>query len=192
MSDRIECDYPIRKAMFGPLTQRPDGTHVFASPVGTGHVAMITLRDLGFFARYSFDNRVLVSGRDLEVATAMVGWNELVDTFRRVTGEKAEFKRQTVDEWFENFTSVDGPVAREGGVGSTTWRKNFSAFWRQWRDDIIKRDMTWVRSLNPKGDTLESWMRETGYKGAINQTPLLKNIEDGRALKVKPELISKL
>ena len=43
--------------MFGPVAKRQDGTVVFASPVGKGHVPMIALSDLGFFARYIFDHR---------------------------------------------------------------------------------------------------------------------------------------
>ena len=58
--------------MFGPIGQRADGTFVFASPIGDGHVCMIALEDLGFFARYAFDHRAAVSGKDLEVASEWV------------------------------------------------------------------------------------------------------------------------
>ena len=54
-----------------------------------------------------------------------------------------------------------------------------SSFWRQFRDEVITRDMNWVRTVNPNGQTLEGWMRETKYNGRIDTT-LLKNIEDGR------------
>ncbi|KAH8116908.1 NAD(P)-binding protein [Phellopilus nigrolimitatus] len=144
----------LKIMMFGPLAQRADGTFVFASPIGDGHVPMIALSDLGFFARYSFDHRMEVSGKDLEVASEMVGWDGpdgLVETFKRVTGQKAVFVRQTVDGWMNNFSGIDVPVARDMEMGSTTWRQNFSAFWRQWRDDVITRDMAWVKSVNPRG-----------------------------------------
>ena len=113
--------------MFGPMNVRPDGTFVFATPVGKGHVPMIALTDLGYFARYSFDNRVLVSGKDLEVASDVVGWDRLVETFTRVTGQKAIVLDQSVEEWMENLTNMDLPVAGEREVpdGSTTKKENF-------------------------------------------------------------------
>ena len=90
---------------------------------------MISLRDVGFFARYSFDYRVEVAGQDLEIASQMVGWDGpdgLVETFKRVTGQKAVFVRKTVDEWMDLLKNTDQPTAAEGGPGSTSWRKNFT------------------------------------------------------------------
>lgn len=115
--------------MFGPLHKREDGTFVFASPIGDGHVPMIALSDLGFFARYSFDHREEVSEKDLEVASQMVSWDGpdgLVETFKRVTGQKAVFKRQTIEEWMENLLNTDMPVGADTPLGSTTWKQNFS------------------------------------------------------------------
>lgn len=111
--------------MLGPLNVRADGTHVFAAPIASGHVLMISLSDVGFFARYSFDNRALVSGKDLEIASALVGLNELVETFQRVTGEKAVARRLTVDQWFDNFTD-SGLVAGDGGEGTVSFKENFT------------------------------------------------------------------
>lgn len=112
--------------MFGPLHQRADGTFVFASPIGNGRVPMIALSDVGYFARYSFDHRAEVSTKDLEVASQMVSWPELVETFQRVTGEKAVFKPLSLDQWFDLFEGVDRPVFNEGKQGDTSFRKNFS------------------------------------------------------------------
>jgi hypothetical protein len=95
--------------MFGPMNVRDDGTYVFATPVGNGHVPMITLRDLGWWARYTFDHRAETSTKDLEVASDWVGWEYLRSTFEEVTGKKAAVVYQTVPEWFENF---DGDVNR--------------------------------------------------------------------------------
>ena len=103
----------VIQPMFGPLNVRADGTHVFAAPIGSGHIPMIALSDIGFFARYSFDNRALVSGKELEVVSAMVSLDELVETFCRVTGEKAVARRLTIEEWFENFTDSDRLVASD-------------------------------------------------------------------------------
>lgn len=185
--------------MFGPVNKRKDGTFVFASPVGSGHVPMIALSDLGFWARYTFDNRTLTSGRELEVASELVGWDDLVRTFTRVTGFPAVVVPQTLDAWFANFTGVDDPVANEKRIGDadsekerhTTWRTNFSGWWALYRDDLIKRDMKWIRSVNPGGHTLESWMREKKYDGQW-KVDVLKNSEDGKSIMPKWDVLEKL
>ena len=66
-----------------------------------------------------------------------------------------------------------------------------SAFWSMFRDDIIKRDLGWIRSVNPNGHTLESWMRGTGYKGKIDRT-LLKDVEDQNAFHLNLDVVNKL
>jgi hypothetical protein len=175
------------------MNKRVDGTYVFASPIGRGRVPMIALPDLGFWARYTFDNRALTSGRDLEVASQMVGWDELVSTFKRVTGSNAVFLPQTLAEWFDNFTNTDRPVAgeREYGDGSTTWKQNFWAWWSIFRDDVVKRDMEWIRKVNPGTYTLEKWMVENRYDGNWKE-PLLKNVQDRQTLKINTDVVAAL
>lgn len=175
------------------MNQREDGTFVFATPVGQGHVPMIALRDIGVFARYSFDHRAEVSGKELLVTSDIVGWDYLVETFQRVTGHKAVVLHQTFDEWFANFNGVDNPLANERpyGDGSTTWRKNFTGWWSAWRDDLIKRDIDWIRSIHPDVMTLERWMRESNYGGKLRRD-LLKNAEDEKSITINRERVSKL
>ncbi|KAI0083932.1 NAD(P)-binding protein [Irpex rosettiformis] len=153
--------------IFGPQNKREDGTYVFATPLGKGHVPMIAVKDVGFWARYSFDHREEVSARDLEVASEMVTWDYLASTFTAVTGKKAVVVYQSIDDWMKNYHNVDEPVARnfKKGDGTITFRKNFSAWWATYRDDNIKRDMDWIRSVHPDSYTLERWMRENGYDG---------------------------
>ena len=115
--------------MFGPIKRRDDGTYVFASPAGSKTIPMIALADLGFWARYSFDNRSLVSGKELKVTSQYIKWDGhdgLVETFKRITGLKAVYVPQTVDEWMNNFTTVDIPLAVDTPEGTTTWKQNFT------------------------------------------------------------------
>jgi hypothetical protein len=170
--------------MFGPRQRLEDGTYVFASPIGQGHVPMIALEDIGFFARYTFDNRKLTSGQDLEVASDMVDWDYLVSTFTKVTGQKAIFVNKTFDEWASGLGDTKQPVANERpwGDGSTTWEQNFRCWWNIFHDDVVKRDMAWIRKVNPDGYTLEKWMRENKYTGQFDPQ-LLKNVEDGKSPK---------
>lgn len=168
--------------MFGPMYERTDGTLVFASPIGDGHVPMISVSDLGFFARYTFDNRALTSGKDLEIASEMVGWDHIVSTFIKVTGKKAVFERLGLEEWFSHIPGANLPVAaeRKAGDGSTTWKQNFSGWWSLFRDDVLKRDMEWIRTVHPHVGTLETWMRETKYDGSRDQG-VLKLVEDSHS-----------
>ncbi|KAL6306888.1 NAD(P)-binding protein [Sparassis latifolia] len=183
----------LYQPMFGPLNRRADGTFVFATPIGTGHVPMIALSDLGFFARYTFDHRALTSAAELEVASDMVDWEYLLATFKKVTGQKAVIVHQSFDEWVMNLNNTDAPIANEQKVlesAQTTWRENFSGWWSLFRDNMIKRDMQWIRSVNPHATTLEAWMREKDYKG--ESAFLLKNSEDAKSISVNRERASQL
>jgi uncharacterized protein YbjT (DUF2867 family) len=114
--------------MFGPMNVRADGTVVFVSPIGKGHVPMIALEDMAFWARYTFDHRSETTAKDLEVASDLVGWDYLVSTFTKVTGKPAVVIHQTVDQWFDNFDNADGSVAWDmrNEPGATSWKKNFT------------------------------------------------------------------
>ncbi|RDX42240.1 NAD-P-binding protein [Lentinus brumalis] len=181
--------------MMGPLNKRTDGTYVFATPMGNGHVPFVTLADIGFFARYIFDRRKDTSARELKIASDWVDWPTLVSTFTKVTGKPAVYVPLTTDEWFALWEqdNVNRPLAKEKQVpdGSTTWRENFTCWWAQYRDDLIQRDFEWLRRVNPHGHTLESWMRETGYTGDIN-TDLLKGMQDGKSPRLNLERIKNL
>jgi hypothetical protein len=170
------------KPVCGPLYKREDGTVVFASPIGDGHIPMISLQDLGWWVRYTLDHREETSGKDLQVASDLVGWDYLSETFTKVTGIPSVHKRLTLDRWFDCVEGTDRPIASENkiGDGSTTIRQTFSGFWSMLRDDVLRKDMDWVRSIHPNGHTLESWIRETGYVGKLGCSTALKNTEDGK------------
>src|SRR5258708_5680874 len=167
----------IPQYLLGPV-QRDDGTFVFNSPIGDGHMPLIALEDLGFFARYTFDHRLETSAKNLKIASDMVGWEYLVATFKKVTGKKAENNRESVEEWFSKIENADKPVAAQGGPGSTTWAENFTGWWNGFRDDLHKRDMDWIRKINPKGYTLEKWMIENKYDGVLAKSAVLKMVAD--------------
>ena len=189
-----ESQFPGEQVMFGPLKRREDGTPVFVTPIGNGHVPMIALEDIGFFARYTFDHRAETSGRELLVASDVVGWEYLRETFERVTGRKAEVIYVGIDEWMKNFDRTDNPIANERsrGDGTTTWKQNFTGWWSMWRDDIIKRDLQWIRSIHPNGYTLEKWMKEKGYTGTLRtgENSLLKNTEDDKTIRPNWDVIN--
>ncbi|GJE88782.1 NmrA/HSCARG family protein [Phanerochaete sordida] len=181
----------LKFPLLGPLAKRADGTHVFASPTGSGHVPLVALEDIGFFARYSFDHRAEVSGKDLEIASDFGTIDDIVHVFKLVTGERAVAVHLSPEEWFRYWKNTEYPIASERalGDGSTTWRENFTAFWNLYRDDVITRDMEWIRRVNPNGMTLDKWMKVNKYTGEMDYR-LLKNSEDGKSAYPDFELIA--
>ncbi|EKM52887.1 uncharacterized protein PHACADRAFT_212085 [Phanerochaete carnosa HHB-10118-sp] len=159
----------LKSLLWGPLTRRADGTLVFAFPTGQGRVPMVSLKDIGFFARYSFDNRAEVSGKDLEIAGDVVTLEDTVEAFKKATGLPAVAVYLTVEEWFRNWKNTDFPASK--GEDPMTWKESFTGFWYVFRDDITKRDMAWVRKVHPKVQSIEQWMRDDKYSGELD--PLL-------------------
>ncbi|KAF7288913.1 NmrA domain-containing protein [Mycena indigotica] len=163
--------------LFDPIKVRPDGTVVFASPVGDGAVPMIALKDLGWWARYIFDHRADTSAKELGVTSELVTWDHL--TFTKVTGKPAVYLRQTLDEYWANFDDrINSPLAMASSGPGTTAKANFSGFWRVLRDNVWKKDVEWVKSVHPETYSLERWMRENGYAGRA--TPVMKNSQEGK------------
>ncbi|KAI0044148.1 NAD-P-binding protein [Auriscalpium vulgare] len=177
--------------IMGPLNLRDDGTVVFAAPIENGKAPLIALADVGYFARYTFDHREATSAQELEVVSETVGWDQLVETFTKVTGHKAVFKRQTIEEWLRNYADPERPVAADAAPGSTTWGQNFSGWWRVYRDNVVTRDEAWNRKMNPNGYTLEKWMRETKYDGTLS-ADILKLSEDKKGINVNFEKLKTL
>ena len=173
--------------MFGPV-KRPDGTFVFAAPMGDGHVPMIALADIGFFARYAFDHRALTSGQELKVASEVVGWEDVASAFTKVTGHPAVFKRLSIEGWMDLFD--EATLQTPFGGGPLTFEENFSGWWRLYRDDVIQRDMAWIREINPDGYTLERWMRENRYDGSWSDEGVLKRDEDAKGAVIDKEKIA--
>lgn len=152
--------------MFAPLNVRKDGTVVFAAPAGKGRAPLTALDDIAFWVRKSFDNPETMTGKDLEIVSDIVDWPTIVETFTRVTGRPAVYKDLTEDEFFDLFENADLTAATLAVRPAGSWRKVFGAFFAIFRDDIVKRDIEWVKSIHPNTLSLEQWMRDTHYDGS--------------------------
>ncbi|KAF7329376.1 NmrA domain-containing protein [Mycena kentingensis (nom. inval.)] len=168
----------LKGGMFRPLNIREDGTVVFAAPVGDGKVPLIALKDLGWWARYSFDHRKQVSGKELNVTSERVSWDHLVKSPAAPRYTNASHLR--TGSLFSTPRRSRSPLANElrPGANTTTLGQNLSCFWRVLRDDIIDKDMAWITRTHPGTYTLERWMREEGYTGS--EETVLKSGEDGK------------
>jgi hypothetical protein len=69
----------VVQGIFEPLNVRADGTAVFALPAGRAKIPLVTLKDLGWWARYTFDHRTETSGQDLRIGSHIVGVDEIVE-----------------------------------------------------------------------------------------------------------------
>ena len=76
------------------------------------------------------------------------------------------------------------------GSSSMTVKQNFSGFWRVFGDELVPRDMDWIRSVHPGTQTLEDWMRENNYTGTEGM--ILKSREDHGDWGINKEVTRKL
>lgn len=162
--------------LFAPLSIREDGTRVFKSPMGyEGSIPLVALDDIGWWARYIFDNAPSTAGKNLKIASEPSNFPHIVETFKRVTGLPAEYEALSMDDYFKLWNGNQIPLASDDPKG-ISWENNFRAWWAMWRDNIIKRDMNWSRSIHSPM-TLETWIRNNGYTGNMKLN-LLKNSQD--------------
>ena len=109
-----------------------------------------------------FDNPLETFGRDLQVASHRASGKDIAEAFTRVTGKPAVYIPLSLDEYFGSFRGADAPVAPEAPQGMS-FRENFTGFWNGRKDDIVHRDMEWLKSIHPGLRSVESWMREHEY-----------------------------
>lgn len=159
---------PYAEMLFGNYNFAPhildDGTQVFAAPLGKGHVPIITLPDLGYFARYIFDHPAETAGKNLEIASDYLAWADLADAFTKVTGIPAIYKPITYEEWIAGHPRKGTPAAVEDRSGMS-WDDNFRGWWKLFEDDVVKRDMEYCRRLHPNLQDIATWIRVTGFDG---------------------------
>ncbi|KIK55543.1 hypothetical protein GYMLUDRAFT_47764 [Collybiopsis luxurians FD-317 M1] len=165
----------LRGTLLGPLTERENGAVVFAIPVGDGHIPAISVEDIGWWTRYTFDHRSQTSGQDLKVATEFMTVDQLVETFTRVTGIPAVRKQLSIEEYRKLYPMhYERPIIKIEPEGPTVG-DTFAGMWRVWGDGLVTRDMEWNRRVHPTGYTLESWMREKAYDGSAFSYKLYKS-----------------
>ncbi|OJJ04477.1 hypothetical protein ASPVEDRAFT_85869 [Aspergillus versicolor CBS 583.65] len=168
------------------------GVYQFIAPLGSGHVALVHLEDLGLYARWIFDHPKESNGLNLEVATEHVNWTALARLFTEVTGRPAEYVDVSAEAYFDNHypagrKAVDrkiGTVVDKKDPMLQTWRQNFGGFWNMWKATMgptsgnITRDYAFLDSILPQRvRTAEEWIRKVGYEGEPRR--LLKDWADG-------------
>jgi hypothetical protein len=158
---------------------RADGTRVFALPLGDGHLPLMTLHDNGVFARIVFDDRAAWSGKTLNMLSHFATGLELAETLEKVAGVKAVYEPISLEKWIRELAIADAPVATTDPQGITVGQ-NFAMWWPGFQTSQLKnlktRDEVMLKKLHPGLQSLEEWMRETGYDGTPK--PVLKGFID--------------
>jgi NmrA-like family len=158
--------------LFMPQIQ-PDGTRVFAFPLGSGRLPLIALDDIGTFARLIFDSRATFSGATLGAVSHFATGTEVAETTARVAGVKAVYMPVTYEQWVSAHPLRDLPFAKTDPTGPT-FAQGFKMLWATFEDRLMDtyRDVDGLKALHPGLRTLEGWMRDTGYDGT--PVPFLK------------------
>jgi hypothetical protein len=107
-----------------------------------------------------FDNRDEYAGQSLPVIGEIISPREMVETFSRVTGKKAEYSSAyTREELLHHFPAFG---ANEGFVRESLGMVEYAVEYGYFRKD---RDLLWSRKINPETLTWEQFLRSTGWQG---------------------------
>lgn len=110
----------------------------------------------------------------LKVATEEVSFQDIVNTFTKVTGKEAKHQYLEPEIYFPlaepwpnamvNWAA--GPDAPRD-ESTMTWRENFGAWWKYWgQGKCPKRDFGLMDKILPgRIRSLEEWMRKVDYDG---------------------------
>ncbi|KZL84137.1 hypothetical protein CI238_02669 [Colletotrichum incanum] len=179
---------PYMDALFGgyfvPIKQ-PNGSFEWINPAGAGKIPLIALQDVGVYNLWLFDNPSEAAGLDLSVATDVVSFAEIAETFTNVTGQPSTYRYMPFEDYaklaepypgaYVNW-SLGPDVPRDESV--MLWTENFSAFWHYWGAGITPpRDIGILDRIHPgRVKSLEEWRKLVKYDG--KRRKVLKMTED--------------
>jgi hypothetical protein len=107
-----------------------------------------------------FANRDKYAGQSMPVVGDIISPNEMVETFKRVTGKKAAyssaFTREELLHHFPAFADMEGFVRETEGMVQYAVEHGY------FRKD---RDLLWSRRVNPNSLSWEQFLRTTGWQG---------------------------
>jgi hypothetical protein len=106
------------------------------------------------------DNRDKYAGQSLPVIGDIISPGEMVETFSRVTGKRAEYSSAYTREELLQYFPAFG--ANEGLVRESLGMVEYAVEYGYFRQD---RDLLWSRKINPETLTWEQFLRSTGWQG---------------------------
>lgn len=107
-----------------------------------------------------FASRDKYAGQSMPVVGDIISPNEMVETFKRVTGKKAAYSSAfTREELLHHFPAFG---ANEGFVRETEGMVQYAVEHGYFRKD---RDLLWSRRVNPSSLSWEQFLRTSGWQG---------------------------
>lgn len=161
---------------FGPRRyhETPD-VFSFTSPMGDVQVPLIYLDDIGRYARWVFDHPERSSGMDLQVSSLNTTWDSIAKVFTDVTGQKAEHKRLTLEEFIDLYPGTDKLLGKDFDPHDPTllpMKQNYSGMLTMLASgkvlDLINYELL-DEILPHRLRSLDDWMRRTVYTGEYKQ-----------------------
>ena len=107
-----------------------------------------------------FSDPALYAGRTLPIVGDIISPRQMVETFQRVTGIKAEYRNAfTREGLLENFPAfADNELLVRELLGMVEYAVEYGYFGKE-------RDLEWSRRLNPGTLNWEQFLRATGWRG---------------------------
>lgn len=107
-----------------------------------------------------FDNQDKYAGCSLPIIGEILSSREMVETFTRVTGIKAQYRPAiTLKELLHHFPSYSG---MDGLTAEIVGMAEYAFEYGYYHKD---RDLLWSRKINPQTLTWEQFLRTTGWQG---------------------------
>ena len=107
-----------------------------------------------------FDNQDKYAGCSLPVIGEILSPREMVETFTRVTGMKAQYRPAiTLEELLHHFPSYSG---MDGLTAEIVGMAEYAIEYGYYHQN---RDLLWSRKVNPQTLTWEQFLRTTGWQG---------------------------
>lgn len=125
---------------------------IFRGPiVGDGVWQMVSLKDLGYFARLILEDRQKWRGRTLRIASTESTMSKIVHDFEEYTGIPSEYLPMSEEE----FLSSGLPNAHDPLNNMLIYREGF----------FEARDFNTLKDLNSGLQSFQDWLVDTGWKG---------------------------
>lgn len=159
-----------------------EGVYVFTLPLGpTGAMPLVSLENLGKYAKWIFEHPDRSAGLDLGVAIAHVTGAEIATAFEAVTGKKSKYQDVPLKDALAVFPK--GKIGANGSPGYDdptlrTPAEHFGPWWTIFQESggntgLWARDYGVLDEIMPdRIKTVEEWMRKVNYDGTTN--PVLK------------------
>jgi len=159
--------------------QDANGIYVFRLPLGrTGAMPLVSVEDMGEYAKWMFENPERSAGMQLGTAIAHVTGEDHAKAFEAVTGKKSRYEDIPLQELLDQMPKGKIGAKASPGYDDPTLRttaEHFGPWYNIFRDSggntgCWKRDYDFLDEIFPgRIRTLEEWMRKVGYNGETRQ-----------------------